>query len=446
MATKQETSFDELWENTEAPVIDIPSLRNYLIKKVPFYTQALQRVDIIITDKKDSPSFGWTNGFKVYINPKLYTVHGKQVVEAGKTWFSTPILGIAFTILHEIGHIVFDSFGRLGHRDPRMWNVATDFQINQFVAKIMEQSGMFQTKESFTAFLKVINENLCFDPVKFEKLTSEGTYDDLYRVSVSRSGGGGSCPGDDKSLGGDMKHEEDDSLSDEEKMDRDIVKSELSNYAEKNASKLPGNGTGFREFNFLLEVPKVNLRMVLKQITDRECTDDWGFTSRQSRMDHTLPNNMRLPVITQTNPDLIKKIFFVLDSSGSMGPEQLNDAANIAKELIEKYTRQPVYFIIHTSEVVFSGDIKSHNEAISSFSGGTAFQPVIDELLRLRKYEHIEPSTIIWLSDLYGEINPTAHDMRGTCKNPNKQLKWIISGSNLEPECGKAFYIDEVGN
>ncbi len=445
MAAKQSVkqSFDELWESTEAPVLDLPAVRNFLLKKVPFYTQALQRVDIIIVDKKDSPSWGWTNGFRVYINPKLYTVHGKMVEQDGGTWFATPILGLAFTIMHEIGHIVFDSFGRLGHRDPKMWNIATDYQINQFIAKLMEQSGMFQSKESFTAFLKVINENLCFDPAKFERLTSEGTYDDLYRVSVSKSG---KCPGDDKALGGDMEFTEDDKLSDDEKMDRDIVKSELSNYAEKNANKLPGNGTGFREFEFLLEPPKVNLRMVLKQITERECTDDWGFTSRQSRMDHMLPNNMRLPVITQTNPDLIKKIFFVLDSSGSMGSEQLNDAANIAKELIEKYTRQPVYFIVHTSEVVFSGDIKTHNEAISSWSGGTAFWPVIEEIKRLKKEEHIEPSTIIWLSDLYAEINPTAHDMRGTCKNPNKQLKWIVSGSNMEPNCGTAFYIDEVGN
>ena len=439
MATQQTAkTFDELWEETEAPVIDIPSLRNYLIKKVPFYTQALQRVDIIITDKKDDPSFGWTNGFKVYINPRLFMVHGKQVIEAKRTWFVTPILGVAFTILHEIGHIVFDSFGRLGHRDPKMWNIATDYQINQFVAKLMEQSGMFQTTESFTAFLKVINENLCFDPAKFEKLTSEGTYDDLYRISVSRSGGG--CGGEDKSLGGDMQTPEDDSLTDEEKMDRDIVKSELSNYAEKNASKLPGNGTGFREFNFMLEAPKVNLRMVLKRITDRECTDDWGWDSRGSRMDHMMPDGMRLPVITQANPDLIKKIFFVLDSSGSMGAEQLNDAANIAKELIEKHTRQPVYFIIHTSEVVYSGDIKSHTEAISPFSGGTAFWPVIEEIKRVKKEEHIECSVCIWLTDYYGEVDFTAHDL----PFHQKKMKWIISGSQLEPSTGKTFYVDEI--
>jgi predicted metal-dependent peptidase len=430
-------SFDELWESTESPVIDIPSLRNFLIKKCPFYTQALQRVDIVLVDDPKSPSFGWTNGFKVYINPRMYVVHGELTKQEGKTWFNTPILGIAFTIMHEIGHIVFDSFGRLGHRDPRMWNVATDYQINQFVAKLMEQSGMFQTKESFTAFLKVINENLCFDPAKYEKLTSEGTYDDIYRVSVKRGGGSG---GEGKSLDGDMQMPEDDDLSDDEKMDRDIVKSELSNYAEKNASKLPGNGSGFREFEFMLEAPKINLRMVLKNITDRECTDDWGFNSRGSRMDHMMPDNIRLPVMTQTNPDLIKKVFFVLDSSGSMSNDQLNEAVNIVKELLEKYTRTPVYLIIHTDRIEFSKDIKLHNDVIQNKSGGTAFWPVINEIKRIKKEEHIEPSVVIWLTDYYGEVDFTQHDL----PFKEKKMKWIISGSSLEPTTGKTYYIDEV--
>jgi predicted metal-dependent peptidase len=157
-------------------------------------------------------------------------------------------------------------------------------------------------------------------------------------------------------------------------------------------------------------------------------------------MDHMLPGNIRLPVITQSNPDLIKKIFFVLDSSGSMGPEQLNDAANIAKELIEKYTRQPVYFIVHTSDIVYSGNIKDHKDAISSWSGGTAFWPVIEEIKRVKKEERIEPSAVIWLTDYYGEVDFTAHDLPFN----QKKMKWIISGSQLEPTTGKTFYIDEV--
>lgn len=445
MSTKRVLSqqeFDKLWESTEVPEIDISGMRNFLIRKIPFYSQALQRVDIVLVDDKKSPSWGYTNGYRVYINPRLYALTGKRVIDEGGTWFSTPILGIAFTILHEIGHIVFDSFGRLEHRDPKMWNIATDYQINQFIVKLMDQSNIFLSAEKFTEFLTVINKNLCFDPAKYELLTSEGTYDDLYRVSVGKSSGSGS---DDKALNGDMAPDDDDSLSDDEKMTRDIVKSELSNYVEKNASKLPGRGSGFREFAFLQEPPKINLRTVLKHITDRECSDDWGWNSRGSRLDHLLPNNMRLPVITEMNPDLVKKVCVVLDSSGSVSSEQLNDALNILKECVEKYTRQPVWLIIHTDTVVFSKDIHSHNEITEHFSGGTAFIPVINELKRLRKDEHIEMSAIIWITDLYGEINPSAMDLRGTCKNPNKQFKWLITGSKEEPVCGKYWFLDEIG-
>ena len=435
-------TLDELWEGTETPTLDIPSIRNYIIKKIPFYAQALQRVDIVIVDKKESPSFGWTNGYKVYYNPRLERVNGKMAESNGKTWFATPILAAVFTLLHEIGHIVFDSFGRLGHRDPKMWNIATDYQINQFVVKIMEQSGMFSNAANYTAFLKVINESLCFDPAKFEKLTSEGTYDDLYRVSVGKSG---KTPGDGKTLGGDMQQEEDDSLSDEEKMDRDIVKSELSNYSEKNASKLPGNDTGFREFDFLCEPPKVNLRQVLRRITEKENTNDWGFDSRGSRMDHLLPNNMRLPVITPSNPDVIKKVFFVLDSSGSLSVDQLNDALNIVKDCLAKYTRQPVYLIIFTSELMYSGDIKSHTDIKEHYTGGTCFQSALDELRRVKKEEHIEASTILVYTDYYLEKDFQAEDFKGIIAP--KKVRWLISGNdNAKPSTGQTFIVDEIGS
>lgn len=433
---------EENWDSVTVPEIDIPGTRNFLCKKMPFYTQALQRVNIVIVDEKTSPSFGWTNSFQIFINPHLYMLHGKWVVEeCKKTWFATPILGLAFTILHEAGHIVFDSFGRLGHRDPRMWNLATDYQINQFVAKLMEQSNVFTSTEAFTAFLKVINQNLCFDPAKFEKLTSEGTYDDLYRVSVSRSNG--TCGSEGKSLDGDMEMPDDDKLSDQEKMDRDIVKSELSNYAEKNASQLPGNGTGFREFQFMLEPPKVNLRQILKKIADRTCTEDWSWTSRGSRMDHVMPDNIRLPVITETNPDLIKKVFFVLDSSGSLSSEQLNDALNIIKECLGKYTRQPVYLIIFTSELMYSGDIKSHNELTEHYSGGTCYQVALNELRRLKKEEHISPSVIINFTDYFLEKDFQVSDFKDVI-NP-KKIRWIISGNpGAEPSTGSTYFIDEI--
>ena len=428
----------ENWDKVLMPVVNIASLRHFLIRKCPFYTSALQMVNtVLVDDTTRSDAVGYTNGYKVFLNPRMYAIMELWNKQNKKPWFKNAEMGFAFILMHEIGHIVFDSFGRLGGRSPVMWNSATDYQINQFIVKLMKESGVFSTQQSYTEFLDVVMKNFLLDPAKYEKMTSEMTYDDLYRVSVGK-GQPGDTPGNG-ALAGDLV-EEDDKMSDQDRMDRDIVKSEMKDYATKNADKLAGIGTGMRDFEFLLEPPKVNLRQVLKQITDKECTDDWGWNNRGSRLDHMLRDGMRLPVIVQANPDVVRKVFFVLDSSGSMTNEQLNEALNIVKTCLSKYTRQPVYLIIHTSEVVFSQDIKSHDEVIEKFTGGTAFVPVIDEIKRVKKELHLEPSVVIWLTDYYGEIDFQAKDL----PFHQKKMKWIISGSDAKPSTGAAFYIDEI--
>jgi predicted metal-dependent peptidase len=426
------------WDSVNIPIVNISSLRAFLIRKCPFYTSALHNVNIVLVDDiKRSDAVGFTNGFKVFLNPRMFALYAKYSEEHNMPWFKTAEMGFAFVIMHEVGHIVFDSFGRLGGRNPGMWNSATDFQINQFIVKLMKESNVFSTQESYTEFLNVVMKNFLLDPAKYERMTSEMTYDDLYKVSVGK-GEPGKTPGNG-GLAGDLI-EEDKDMTDKDRMDRDIIKSEMKDYVQKNAEHLRGIGTGMRDFEFMLEPPKVSLRQILKLITDKECTDDWGWNSRGSRLDHLLRDGMRLPVIVQSNPDLVKKVFFVLDSSGSMSDEQLNDALNIVKECLAKYTRQPVYLIVHTSDIVFSQDIKHHDELIEKYSGGTAFIPVIDEIKRVKKDLHIEPSVVIWLTDYYGEIDFEACDL----PFHQKKMKWIISGSDLHPKTGATFYIDEV--
>ena len=430
---------EKYWDQVTVPNINITSLRHFLVRKCPFYTQALQLINIVsVDDIKKCDAVGYTNGYKVFLNPRMYAIYEAYNRDHKIPWFKNAEMGFAFIIMHEIGHIVFDSFGRLGGRSPKMWNSATDYQINQFIVKLMKESNVFSSQQSYTDFLEVVNKNFLLDPAKYEKMTSEMTYDDLYRVSVSK-GQGGDTPGNG-GLAGDLLDEGREDPSDQEQMERDIVKSEMKDYLSKNINKQPGIGTGQREFEFLQEPPKVNLKQVLKQITDKDITDDWGYNSRGSRMDHLLSGGMRLPVIMPTNPDMVKKVFMVIDSSGSMSDEQLNDALNIVKECLAKYTRQPVWLIIHTSDVVFSDEITKQSGPVPKFSGGTAFQPVVDEIKRIKKEEHIEPSVVIWLTDYYGEIDFQPKDLPWH----QKKMKWIISGSQLVPSTGAAFYIDEI--
>lgn len=438
------------WDDIEIPSVNLSAARAFIMKTIPFYSQALQLVDInFINDEKAKKwgSFAFTNGFAIYLSPRMYTIMGMVSAKQNKPWFKTPELGITFTILHEIGHLVFDSFGRAQHREMGLWNVATDAQINQFVARIMKESGVFRTDASYTAFMEVLQKNLVFDPGKYSKLSAEATYDDLYKVGArGKDYEGWTLNGD---MVGDGSGNEDGSgnpkpLTSEEQMARDIIKSELKEYSSKNADKLPGDGSSFgREFEMLLEKPKVNLRQVLKRITDREPTEDYGFSRRGSRMDHMMPSNIRLPSMINAAPDLIRKFMVVLDCSGSMSSEQLNDYLNIIREIVNKHTKNPVWLILHTDQVCFSDDIDSYQEVPKNITGGTAFKPVLDEINRLKKEKNIIPSVVLWGTDLYGELSEGDYCPKNFPFY--KKLHWIISGSDLEAPIGTNWHVDEIG-
>ena len=435
------------WDNIEAPAVNLSAIRSYIIKTIPFYASALQMVDIeVMNDErvKSWPSFGFTNGFKIYISPKLYIIHGMVVEKSKKPWFKTPELGLTFLILHEIGHLVFDSFGRIQHREARLWNVATDEQINEFVARIMKESGVFRSDASYTQFMEVLQKNFVFDPAKYSKLSAEGTYDDMYKVGMRGKDYDGWSLNGDMVGDGSGADEEGKGLTPEQQMARDIIKSELKDYAAKNGGKLPGNGSGFgREFEYLLEQPKVNLRQILKRITDRDDKEDYGYSRRGSRMDHMMPPDVRLPSLVDINPDLIRKFFVILDCSGSLSSEQLNDALNIIREITTKMTKNPVYLICHTSEVVFAGDIDTYQEVPRNITGGTAFQPVLNHLAELKRTENVVGSCYLWFTDLYGELNEPDYCARNFPFY--KKLHWLISGSDLEAPIGTNHYVDEIG-
>jgi predicted metal-dependent peptidase len=126
-----------------------------------------------------------------------------------------------------------------------------------------------------------------------------------------------------------------------------------------------------------------------------------------------------------------------------MSSSQLNDYLNIVREVTAKHTRNPIHLIIHTDSVQFSGDIKSYKNVPTNITGGTAFQPVLDEIKRLEKAEHVVPSVVIWGTDLYGELSEADYNQK---KFPfHKKLHWLITGSDLQPKIGKYWFLDEIG-
>jgi predicted metal-dependent peptidase len=73
---------------------------------------------------------------------------------------------IEFLFGHEVLHCVYDHFGRKGDRDPMLWNVANDYAVNADLKK--HRVGEFITSVP------------CLFDYKYEGMSSEEIYDDLY--------------------------------------------------------------------------------------------------------------------------------------------------------------------------------------------------------------------------------------------------------------------------
>lgn len=120
----------------------------------PFWGRIVPRLEVQdVTDEGWCPTAA-TDGTHLFINRDFVNAlpNAKQVL---------------FLIAHEIGHCVFDHFGRRGDRDPEIWNWAGDFKINSVLIKA-------RVGERITIV------PILYDP-KYDDLCTEEIYDELIK-------------------------------------------------------------------------------------------------------------------------------------------------------------------------------------------------------------------------------------------------------------------------
>ena len=99
----------------------VSALRMQLLDLHPFWGHLLLQAQLIADE--GFPALAGTDGHRrIWYNPLRTSALSKEE--------------LGFLLLHEIGHHVQESFTRAEGRDPRLWNMATDYAINRVVAAI----------------------------------------------------------------------------------------------------------------------------------------------------------------------------------------------------------------------------------------------------------------------------------------------------------------------
>ena len=140
----------------------IVSAKYVLLSKLPFIGAVSYQVPVVTKSSSDMRGeIAYTNGLEITLNEDYFQKRSFEEFVA--------------IIAHEIGHIVFKSMTRRGNRDHLLWNIATDFVIN----------NMLDTATSGTNYFKFpdtdINGNqlkICLDH-KYDNMTAEAVYDAL---------------------------------------------------------------------------------------------------------------------------------------------------------------------------------------------------------------------------------------------------------------------------
>tara|TARA_B000000532_G_C18875751_1_gene410512 strand:- start:983 stop:2272 length:1290 start_codon:yes stop_codon:yes gene_type:complete len=315
-----------------------------LLLRHPFFGNMATRMRVQNCD--DWCPTAATDGRNLYYNTQFFNMLTNKQIE--------------FVIAHEILHCVFDHIIRREDRNPRIFNIACDYKVNNLLVrdKIGERVDQIQIFQDF----------------KYDDWTSEEIYDDIYNkydeeelqalgelldehIDWEKDGdkeGEGKNPGKGGGEEKDKKSKRPSYSKEELKKIRDEIKESMITSAQSaGAGNTPGEIA--RMIKELTE-PKMNWRELLRQQIQSTIKSDFTFSRPSRKGWHTgavLPGMNFMDTID---------ICIGIDMSGSIGDIQAQDFLGEVKGIMDEYKDYKIK--------LWCFDTKVYNEEDFSADGG----------------------------------------------------------------------------
>lgn len=272
-------------------------------------------------------------------------------------------------IAHEVMHCVLDHMSRLSGREPRRWNQAADYALNQ----ILSDSGF------------EIGEGWLLNPA-FAGMSADHIYSLLPPEDPNDPGNNGhGDPLDDVQPGAqDPAHQA------QQAQEWKVATIQAANGA-KVMGKLPGSLERF--IDGMLK-PQVDWKAVLRQFIHEISKNDYSWMRPNRAM---LTHGVYMPSLySESMGDIIVGV----DVSGSIDKPTLDAFAAEIKAIAAETMPANVHIVYCDSEVGGSQTFARYEEIDLKpvGGGGTAFKPVFDWV----EEKGIRPVCAVYLTDLYG--------------------------------------------
>jgi len=355
-----------------------------LLLKTPFFGNMATRMKIINAD--DWCQTAATDGRNFYYNTDFVKKLSTKKLE--------------FLFAHEIGHCVFDHFGRAGSRHRQLCNISQDYAINQILAD--EKIG------------EVIDEvPICLDP-QYRGLAWEEIYDKLYEKADVREislddlmeelgetldehingDGAQSKEGKDKEQDGKTRGKAPVLTKEEKQKIKDEIKEAMiQSAAAAGAGKTPA---AIQRLIKDLTEAKMNWREVLRMNIQSIIRNDYSFT-RPSRKGWG--TGAILPGLV--NDETID-IAVAVDMSGSIGMDDAKVFFSEIKGIMDQYEDFNIKVWCFDTEIYNYAEFSQDNvDELLDYEpkggGGTDF----DVNFTFMKEQGIEPKKFVMFTDGY---------------------------------------------
>ena len=354
-----------------------------LLLKTPFFGNMATRMKIINAD--DWCQTAATDGRNFYYNTEFVKKLSTKKLE--------------FLFAHEIGHCVFDHFGRAGSRNRQLCNISQDYAINQILAD--EKIG------------EVIDEvPICLDS-QYRGLAWEEIYDKLYEKADIRQisldelmdelgdqlddhineDGNQSKDGKDNKDGKGKSGKPTISKEEMQKIKDEIKEAMIQSAAAAGAGKTPA---AIQKLIKDLTEAKMNWREVLRMNIQSIIKNDYSF-SRPSRKGWG--TGAILPGLK--NDDTID-VAIAVDMSGSIGMDDAKVFFSEVKGIMDQYEDFSIKLWCFDTQVAGYAEFSQDNiEELLEYQpvggGGTDFEVNWNFM----KEEGIEPKKFVMFTDGY---------------------------------------------
>ena len=350
-----------------------------LLMRHPFFGNMATRLKIVESD--DWLPTAATDGRNLYWNRKFFEQLSTRQIE--------------FVIAHEILHCVYDHLTRREDRDPKIYNIAADYIVNNTLVRerIGEKVDQFPIYQDF----------------KYEGWSSEAVYDDIYGKyddeeleqlgqlldeHIDWEGDGNEKDGKGKSGKEKDKNGRPTYTKEELRKIRDEIKESMINAAQTaGAGNVPAEIA--RMIKELTE-PKMNWRELLRQQIQSTIRNDYTFSRPSRKAWHTGA------ILPGMNFDDTIDICIALDMSGSIGDDQAKDFLGEIKGIMEEYKEYNIKLWCFDTKVYNEQDFNSDcGDDLLDYEimggGGTDFDCNWDYM----KEQDIVPKKFIMFTDGY---------------------------------------------